>query len=663
MYLFGVLGSAFFALTVIFGWSIVRALKLPLKDFEQLAAAPIVGVAVGAWLCLLPALAINSLDFGIAVCALIMAATIVIIRPTMPSIEKEHIPAVVAILFIAFMFMFFGLMLYFGGEYHIAFPLYGDAAFHSSMMTSFSRGDNLPPVYPMMAGQPLHYTFLIDFYSAALDRLGLDLEWSVVLPGIFLLAGLLTILYALGTRFTGKRFGGILSVMLIVLSGGLGFLGLVQDWRVSGQSIVDFLAHGNLNYTTNYQLGYVFTNFIVIVLAQRTALIGFAAGILIMLIMYAMLVRREFDEKATRNGLLAAGVLAGLLPLIHTYSYVSVMVWAAAFLILCLCLKLVELVTSMHIDVRHNWKTLTPSYLYDRLYGFLSGQIIPGVKKWSWFMVPAILLALPQVWWISQQVTTSFFKVEVGWMAGSISAMPAFWVKNMGFELILLLAGLLLCGRKNLKFYLPFLAIFVMANLFVFQPWDYDNHKFFSFWLMPSVLLMAASLLYVDSIPKIGKPIFIAFFILTVLTGAMVAVFIVGHPYVEYSKADLYVGDWIMANTPKDAVFLTSDAPTHLVTGVAGRKSYLTYGGWMYTHGIKFDDRTAAIKQMYGAYQPDVARQLLKENRIDYVFVGPSELSSSSFAVNRQFYDQNFQCVFNWTDPAYKNNYRIYKVQ
>jgi len=55
-------------------------------------------------------------------------------------------------------------------------------------------------------------------------------------------------------------------------------------------------------------------------------------------------------------------------------------------------------------------------------------------------------------------------------------------------------SGLLPHREKNLKFYLPFLAIFIMANIFVFQPWDYDNHKFFSFWLMPSALLMAAAL-------------------------------------------------------------------------------------------------------------------------------------------------------------------------
>ena len=607
------------ALTVVAGWAVVRALKLPLNDMEQAAVAVVAGIIGAGWLCFIPALLTYNMDIGILVSSLIMLAVIIALRPGLPKLDMKHVPAVAVIVFISFVFMFMGLLLYFDGEYHVAYPLYGDTAFHSSITSSFSQGFNFPPTYPMMAGQSLHYTFLIDFYSAALESLGMGLEWCMVLPGWLLLSALLSMLYFLGTRFTGRRMGGMLAVILIVLSGGLGFLAVVQDWRSSGVSIGNFLANSDLNYTTNWALNYVFTNFIIIVLAQRTALIGFAAGMLVMLIAYALLAENLGDEPQRRNTLLFLGVITGLIPMFHTYTYISIMI---SMTLLLLVFK---------------------------------------EKKWYYFMAPAIVLALPQVLWISEQVTSSFFRVEIGWMATSITNIPAFWVNNMGFELVLLLAGLFFIGKKNLKFYLPFVAIFVFASIFVIQPWDYDNHKFFSFWLMPSVLVMAASLLYVNDLPRIGKPVFIVFFILTVLTGALVAFFIIGHPYGEFNKEDIYVGDWIMNNTPRDAVFLTSDSVTDPVMTLAGRKSFLGYGGWLYTHGLSYGDRTGAVIQMYEADDPAATKKMLEGDHIDYVMIGPSELNSATYYVNRSFY-QNLPCVFNWTG-VYGNTYHIYKVQ
>ncbi|HTX44403.1 MAG TPA: hypothetical protein VMC61_06700 [Methanocella sp.] len=619
MYLFGIPGVLFLALGVLFGYSLLRALKLPLRDMELAVASPIVGIVSAAWLCLIPYLLSGSLDAGIVVASAIMLISIAWIRPALPSVERAHLPAVAAIVLVSFAFMYLGLYLYFNGEYHAAYPFYGDAAFHAAMMRSFSPGYNFPPSYPMMAGQPLRYTFLIDFYSAALDRLGLGLEWSIVLPGWLLLSGLLSLLYFMGRRFTGRRAGGVLAVVLLALSGGLGFIQAIQDWQASGADVLKFLANHYLNYTTVWAQNLVFTNFLVIVMAQRTALVGFAAGLLIMLLLYALLVQRQGEDAG--NGLMIAGVLAGLLPMFHVYSYIAILLSSSLLL------------------------------------------LIFKERKWYYFMAPALFLAIPQALWITGQMGASHFRVQPGWMAGSVANIPLFWLVNMGLELLLLIAGFFLVPRKNQVFYLSFFTIFIMANLFVFQPWDYDNHKFFSFWLMPSVLLMAAALLYVYDVPKLGKPIFLVLLALAVFTGLLVAVFIVGHPYVELSSADVYVGNWIMENTPKDAVFLTSDSPLHPVTTIAGRKSYLGYTGWLYTHGINYNERLSAEKQMFGAYNETEALRLINQSRIDYVFIGPSEQYSSQYYVDERFFAGHFICVFDWTDPKYHYNYKIYKVR
>lgn len=209
-------------------------------------------------------------------------------------------------------------------------------------------------------------------------------------------------------------------------------------------------------------------------------------------------------------------------------------------------------------------------------------------------------------------------------------------------------------------FYLPYLAIFIVANLIIFQTWDYDNHKMFSFWLMPSALFMATGLLYVYDLRILGKPLFAVLFTLTILTGALVAFFMVSQSYVEFNQSDIYVADWVSKNTPANAIFLTGDAPTHPVIALAGRLSYLGYFPWMYTHGVNADDRVQIVRSIYNAEDKDEMLRLLKEHNISYVYVGPQELRSETYDVNQSLF-VDMEPVFDWTG-SYGETYRIYKV-
>jgi hypothetical protein len=621
VFLWGIAGIAFLALTVALGWALIARLRTGLTPLETMAAAPVVGTVVITWACLLAYLATASLDIAIAVTAAAAVVAVVALRPWKGGpwrLDRSHLPVLALIVLVAFLYVFPGVLNYHGGEYHIAYPLYGDAAFHSSIVTSFSQGLNYPPQYPIMAGQALRYTFLVDFYSAVLDRLGMGLQWSIVLPDVVLLSSLLALLYFFGSRFTGRRPGGALAVTLVVLSGGLGFLWAYGDWQASGVSLQDFLKTGVLNYTCMYDLGLVFTNFMIIVLAQRAALAGFAAGALVMLLLYIRYMDKDQSNTDGRDALLLAGGLAGLLPLFHTYSYACVM--------------------------------LSTALLF----------IVYRERRWPYFLAPAILLAIPQALYISGQGTQSFIRLQAGWMAGSLADIPWFWAVNLGLMLPLLIAGLYLAGREKARFYLPFLAIFVMANLIVFQPWDYDNHKFFSFWLMSSAPLMAIALLAVYDLKWIGKPLFALLLAFTVLTGALVAIFMTFQAYVEFPAASVEVAGWIKENTPPDAVFLTGDAATHPACCLAGRKSYLGYYPWMFTHGVDTSERVGIVRQIYGASDTQQAMQLLRQQEIDYVYVGPEERRSGSYSLNPAWLG-GLSPLYNWTSQ-YGENYRIYAV-
>ena len=615
------------ALTVAAGWSVVSRLRTWLSTLEAVAASTVVGIIGATWVALAGYLVTGQIETGIGLSALAILGTIVLAKPWKDKwpIDRSHLPALAIIAMVSFLFMFVCLLNYYDGEYHVSYPLYGDAAYHSALVTSFSQGVNYPPVYPFMDGQPLRYTFPIDFYSAMLDKLGLGLQWSIILPGMLLLASLLTLLYFLGTRLTGRKAGGMISVALIVLSGGLGFVFAAKDWLSANVSLPYFLTNHNLNYTTIYELDLVFTNFIDVILCERTALTGFTVGALIMLLFYKIFVEKREQGQDTLMVMLLAGVLAGLLPMFHMYSYASIMMAAGVFFILYTAGK-------------------------DRKV---------TLKGWLFFMAPAILLALPQLAWLLAHVGESFLHINLGWMADSLTDIPWFWIKNMGFELLLLAAGLFVVGKEKLKFYLPFAFLFVLANVIIFQPWDYDNHNFFSFWLLASAPLMAAALLRVWDLRHYGKPLFVVLLVLAVLTGAMLAFFMLAKPYVVFSKDSVHVADWIKENTSPDAVFLTGDVHNHPVTCLAGRKSFLGYRGWMYTHGVNTDERYYAVGDMYNSISPaDLYGKMLR-NDIGYVYLGPEELNAQTYNINRTLFD-TMTPVFDWTSPS-GFTYRIYQ--
>lgn len=618
--MYGMVALAFFTLTVVTGYTVAIRFRGNLSWMEAAAASPVIGIILITWTSLIAYILLGSLPASIIAATIIMIAIIAWQRPWegRPVIERKHIPAFLGILAGSFILIYFGLLRFYNGEYHIGFPFFGDIAFHTSIITSFSQGANYLPQYPIMAGQPLRYTFLIDFYSAILDYLGIGIQWSVVLPSIALMTALFYLLYSLGCRFTGRKAGGLITVALVAFSGGLEFIQAIQEWITSGESITTFLLSHYLNYTVVFELNYVFTNFTDIIMAQRAALLGFAAGALIILVCYTLYIQREYDAKMAKKTLLAIGVLTGLLPLVHTYTYACIMISMLLLFIL---------------------------YKEKHMYHFF---------------VPALILGAPQALYIAGHGSQSLIRLQFGWMAGDWLNIPGFWIMNMGLELFLLIGGLYLAGKKKAKFYIPYLAIFIVANLIVFQTWDYDNHKFFSFWLMPSALFMATALLFIYDLRLVGKPLFAVVFTLTILTGALVAFFIVSQTYVEFTKNEIEVADWVVKNTPADAVFLTGDSPTHPVIALAGRKSYLGYFPWMYTHGINTDDRVQVVKNIYDANDKDTMVRLMKEENISYISLGPQEFNSDTYQVNRSLFNE-MEPVFNWNAPD-GENYRIYRV-
>ena len=55
--------------------------------------------------------------------------------------------------------------------------------------------------------------------------------------------------------------------------------------------------------------------------------------------------------------------------------------------------------------------------------------------------------------------------------------LPAFYLKNVGLVAVLAIGGLLAAKGREFSLYVPGLFLWLLAELVVFQPNEYDNNK------------------------------------------------------------------------------------------------------------------------------------------------------------------------------------------
>jgi hypothetical protein len=157
--------------------------------------------------------------------------------------------------------------------------------------------------------------------------------------------------------------------------------------------------------------------------------------------------------------MLAAGVVAGLLPLVHAHSFVVMMSMGA-------CLALLQgalaLAGSGEKDGEENERSSALVKLWEVW------------RPWVVFAAVASLLAVPQMLWAmrgSSVEASRFFGWEFGWGHADENVVW-FWIKNTAVFIPLTVAALAWRGRdpvaprRLLFFYLPFTLCFVVPNVY-----------------------------------------------------------------------------------------------------------------------------------------------------------------------------------------------------
>jgi len=313
---------------------------------------------------------------------------------------------------------------------------------------------------------------------------------------------------------------------------------------------------------------------------------------------------------------LAAGILAGILPLMHAHGFFALMLASGGLALLF-------------------WS-----------------------RDWAAFFIPALALAAPQALYLSRtQVRGKLFEWHWGWEAGDMS-IPLFWLINAGAFLVLLIIALLarrFVEPRARRFYLPFILCFLVPNAVLLAPWPWDNIKVLVYWYLASCPFVAAVLAHLWSRrAAIWRLTSIVLLLTLTLSGALDVTRALSpvEDVLLFGRAELEVAELIRQRTPPRAVIL--NAPIHnSVVALTGRQSLMGYPGHLWTHGFDYKDRQNDVEAIYRGGPR--AAELLASYGVDYVVVGPIE--RGQFLANDNFFAAQYPAVID------QDGYRVYQIR
>ncbi|MEP6568318.1 MAG: hypothetical protein ABJC10_00955 [Acidobacteriota bacterium] len=553
---------------------------------------------------------------------------------------------------------------------------FGDLPFHLSVITGFSFGNNFPPQDPTYAGVHFTYPFLTDFVSAIFVSCGAELRQSMFIENFVVAVAFVGLLHRWALVLLRDKLAAVITPVLVILNGGFGWVLL---WNLllqeNDDGLVGILRSLPPSFTvvpeTTWRWGNALSTLLI---PQR----GFLLGLPLAVIVFTQWwksdekpadkgegekgerrkgkkldkrnVRIEASTSAPAPGftrfsffpvpvsrrMIAAGVVAGLLPLVHAHSFVVVMVVGG-------CIALLQ----------RRW------------------------RDWIIFAAVASVIALPQMWWSTHNSAVnsgSFFAFEFGWdsakeryfdfsLAGSqfLESMPRlrtivertpdvfwFWLKNSGLFIPLAVVALLwrekgeyIVPRRVALFLLPFGLCFIIPNVIKMAPWIWDNIKVLFYWWLASAPLVAVLLARLWRQGGLKRVLALTLFVCVTLAGALdvAAIVLRSNEYGIFTAPGVQFAELIKRETPPQSVVIHAPVHNHPVF-LTGRRSLMGYPGHVWTHGLEFAPREAEIKRVY-AGAPD-AVDILRKYGVDYAVVGP--LEANVMNVNDEFFSK-FQLV------------------
>ncbi|HEX3280408.1 MAG TPA: hypothetical protein VHR36_04185, partial [Pyrinomonadaceae bacterium] len=501
---------------------------------------------------------------------------------------------------------------------------FGDLPFHISVITSFAYGNNFLPEDPTFAGVRFTYPFLTDFVSAVFLRSGADLRQSMFIENFVVALAFVGLLHRWALVLLRDRLAAVLTPVLVFLNGGFGWI-LLWPALQHYDNRAEFVRSLPVSFTIIPETTWRWGNAVsALLIPQRGFLLGLPLAVIVFTQWWLATgdvgtrgqqpaaneselgkskKKNKKHAKQERGSVLlslrvtstqhmiAAGVVAGLLPLVHAHSFVAVMVVGAGIGLL-----------------QRRW------------------------RDWITFGLVASAIALPQMWWSTHHSAVNagrFFEWQYGWDHSKDNVIW-FWLKNAGLFIPLTAVAALwrgkhpLVSRRLLLYLAPFSLCFIVPNVLKLAPWIWDNIKVLFYWWVAAAPLVAILLARLWRKGPALKFLALVLFAGVTLAGALdvAAIVLRSNQYQVFDSSGVGFAELVKVKTEPRALIIHAPVHNHPVF-LTGRRSLMGYPGHIWTHGLDFTQRESEIRRIYAGGSD--APLLMQKYGVQYAVVGPHE--------------------------------------
>ena len=487
--------------------------------------------------------------------------------------------------------------------------IWGDWAAHFTMGSRMAFDQLITQQSPFVINHSFSYPFIADLISAVLIRVGLSFFNAFIIPSFLFSIATVWALFYFYQKIFKSKLTAIIASLLFLLNGGLGFIYYIQDIFQSSTPWKTVFSPPQ-QYTNIEPLFYRWISVIdSMIIPQRAFALGFPLALVALTWCFSIFLESKKTTQINWRKFLIPILILGFMPLIHTHSFL------AAFIIL-LSWSVGDLIIKK----------------FDR----------SQLKKWFYLVAGVSLIAMPMIKiFLFSQVSNRFIKWFPGWYSFQHPDQNwlVFWIKNWGLIPLLATLGLVVFLKNQKKdqkklsvltIFLPFFILFALVNLFLFQPFIWDNTKLLA-WCSVGFSGLAAYFL-VSMWQKKRKRSFLArilisiLFIISIFAGTIDAFRAIRfdlHSHIMYSAEEMALADWAKDQTEPNSIWLTGDNHNHWLFNLTGRQALMTYRGWLWTHGYETRQLQTDITKMFA--DPIRSQILFEKYQVDYIVIGPNE--------------------------------------
>lgn len=500
--------------------------------------------------------------------------------------------------------------------------IWGDWAAHLTMVNAIAtRGVFIES--PFLIGAKLSYPFLINAISAGLLQFDFSLITAMILPSFVCSLFLVFVLYWFYRVIFRSEKIAIVSSLLFLLNGGVGFYFFIRDAISSGRPL-EFWWNIPHEYT---RLDVEHIKWISVIdsmiIPQRSFVLGFPLALLALGLLWKYVMAQP-PQRKNWLPILIASLVIGILPFAHTHSFL------ACFMILAF------------------WSV---------------GSLLVGTKRerlnrlltWIGVVIGVSVVALPIIQlFFTGHVDQKFLQWYPGWLATEFKMnWLVFWFKNWLIMPILATIGgvVFLFLKSKLKpalrwsFVLPFFTIFTLANLFLFQPFSWDNTKLIVWAAVGFSGLAGYLLVQLSRKTLIGILLAISLFTVTVASGSIDGYRVLRvplHSYAMFSAQELQLANWVKLNTAPNSIWLTGDRHNHWLFDLTGRQTLMAYRGWLWSQGYTYQPVEQDVLEMFRGTPNSLA--LIQKYKVNYIVIGDNE--RRDFLARQEYFDNTFPIAF-----------------